>query len=647
MSEAQDEIREEGSEERAILQAASIELVGLRLDRFGPYHTRQLGFTPGLNVVYRPNASGKSTVVNALFFALTGHALQPSARPLDYAQDEAGAGTLTLGFRAAPSSNPPRGPTGAPASRLGLEAPGGPSASFEIVRGIGGELELASLDNGGRRSLATTPEKSRLAIQRMLGLDAHRLGLAHFLREDEVGHFLSQTTGQRKDLLRAALSLDQWERALKVYREARRLARVRQKELAGALKQVAEPLGGPAARLAELRLELERADEARRAILDGEGGERLAELGSAKLRALELERELDSVLFPLPSAAHLVAELSALEERLERLSTLDSDLAFARQRRGELLGLQHSVTGDLGRLRSLLDAGEHHCPTCEQPLDLGLIQGLIEQKAGTAAGLQAEAEEARTRLEQLEAVERERDDARRRYADLRVKREKVRTLTAELEGVLSWMESARSQISGQAAGRLMELQERITAGRTEVERLLVEQGAASERREQHQALRQRSVAAGRLKLRLEAAVEALESTLAEVAEGWFAPLERRLQSLLQGIGVLGGSAVDVHSNPMRPRVRDAEGQRDFVALSGSERALLYLCFKAALSETVGTVPFLVLDEPTVHLDPERKHRLVRLLRQLAGSRRQVIVATNDPWLEESLPEGHRISLAPI
>jgi exonuclease SbcC len=412
------------------------------------------------------------------------------------------------------------------------------------------------------------------------------------------------------------------------------------------LKQLAEPMGGPESRIAELRQQLERDEEARRALLEAEGGERLEELGRAKSRAVELEAELNEVLFPLPSSAHLVAELARLEEDLERLSTLETDLAFGRQQLGELLGLQQSVTSDLGRLRSLLDAGEHHCPTCEQALDLSLIQSLIDQKRRTLDELQGQITASKERLDKLESAERERDEARRRYSDLRVKREKVRTLTAELEQVLTWLDSVRRQTSGDSARRLVELQEHSAAARAEIDRLLMEQGAAAERREQYQAFRSRSLSTLRLRLRVEAAVDGLEASLTEVAEGWFTPMERRLQSLLHSTGVLAGTEVDVHSNPMRPRVVDSEGQRDFAALSGSERALIYLCLKAALSETIGIVPFLVLDEPTVHLDVERKKRLVRLLRQLATTRKQVVVATNDVWLVENLPEAHLISLTP-
>jgi DNA repair exonuclease SbcCD ATPase subunit len=630
----------EAAEERALLRASSLELLELRLERFGPYKSRSVRFQPGLNLVYGPNASGKSTITSALFYALTGHALQPSARPAQYAQEGAGAGTLTLSFRA--QATPEAAAGGAQLSLY----PGGAPSAFRLVRTTAGDLELASTEAGRTIVLAQTPGKSRLAIQRMLGIDQHRLGLAHFLREDEVGHFLSQTGGERKNLLRAALSLDRWERALKMYREARRLARVRHKEVSSALGQLAGPLEGPEARLDALRRELKDAQAERGHLLEAEGGERLVELGRAKARALELERELSGVLFPLPSSAHLLAELSRLEEELERLSTLDSDLGFARQHFGELLGLQQSVASDLARLRTLLDAAEHHCPTCEQPLDLSLIGSLIAQKERRLAELTAELASAREALERLEGAERHRDEQRRLYSDLRVKREKVRTLTAELEGVLSWMESARAQASGEAAQRLAALEERTAAARAQLEALLREVGAAAERRKQHEVLQEREAGARRLRLRTEAAVDALEAAVSEVAEGWFGPMERRLQALLQSVGVLAGLAVDVHSDPMRPRLGDAEGQRDLVALSGSERALVYLCLKAALSETLGIVPFLALDEPTVHLDAERKRRLVRLLRQLAGTRKQVIVATNDAGLLDALAGSHVISLAP-
>ncbi len=195
-----------------------------------------------------------------------------------------------------------------------------------------------------------------------------------------------------------------------------------------------------------------------------------------------------------------------------------------------------------------------------------------------------------------------------------------------------------------SAKHLLDLDQSIAALEQQIEGLLVEQGAMTERREQLRQLRRRRDGARMLRLRTEAAVEGLEGALSEIADGWFSPLEQRLESLLGAVGLLQCAKIDVHSDPMRPRVLNSGDTRDFAALSGSERALVYLCLKAALSETIGVVPFLVLDEPTVYLDPDRKRRLVRLLTQLAGSRRQLLVVTNDPWLKDELGHAQIIEL---
>ncbi len=334
--------------------SASMELDSIELHRIGPHQSTSLTLTRGLNLIYGPNASGKSSIVNALYFALTGQTLQPTARPSDFATHGADTGSVRLLFRSGPKR-------------------------YALSRTTSGEAELHEL---GRetRLLARTPQMSRLAIQRMLALEPGRLALAHFLREEELGHFLSQTAGQRKNLLRTALNLDKWERSLKIYREARRLARNRFKELGAALRQMEEPLEGPANRLKEMRAELRDHREERRALLKSDGGGHLEELGRIQSRYLTLHRELDEILFPLSSIERLNRELEQLDKKVARLTTLESDIAFGRQRLGELRGLQQSITSDLARLQSLLDAGERECPTCEQRLELPRIQTLIEQK---------------------------------------------------------------------------------------------------------------------------------------------------------------------------------------------------------------------------------------------------------------------------
>ena len=69
--------------------------------------------------------------------------------------------------------------------------------------------------------------------------------------------------------------------------------------------------------------------------------------------------------------------------------------------------------------------------------------------------------------------------------------------------------------------------------------------------------------------------------------------------------------------------------------------MLYLCFKAALSEALGALGFFVFDDPTLHLDPDRRGAMIDFIQQLAEEH-QVIVTSNDPEVRDGLPDAHLI-----
>ena len=81
-----------------------------------------------------------------------------------------------------------------------------------------------------------------------------------------------------------------------------------------------------------------------------------------------------------------------------------------------------------------------------------------------------------------------------------------------------------------------------------------------------------------------------------------------------------------------------DGKKSVTMLSGGERIALALAFRLAIARALGgKLSVLVLDEPTVHLDEERRRELVEVLRQghrLLGIS-QMIVVTHDRELEEA------------
>ena len=76
-------------------------------------------------------------------------------------------------------------------------------------------------------------------------------------------------------------------------------------------------------------------------------------------------------------------------------------------------------------------------------------------------------------------------------------------------------------------------------------------------------------------------------------------------------------------------------------LSGSEKLILYLCFKAALSSVLGNTGFFVFDDPTLHLDGKRKDLMIAFIHQLAA-KHQVIVTSNDTDVRDALSDSHTI-----
>jgi exonuclease SbcC len=87
---------------------------------------------------------------------------------------------------------------------------------------------------------------------------------------------------------------------------------------------------------------------------------------------------------------------------------------------------------------------------------------------------------------------------------------------------------------------------------------------------------------------------------------------------------------------------DLDG-RALQTLSGSEKTILYLSMKIALSRLMPGADFLVLDDPTLHLDETRRERLRDYLANLM-SEKQVIVFTNDRGFAEQFANAKRINL---
>jgi exonuclease SbcC len=87
-------------------------------------------------------------------------------------------------------------------------------------------------------------------------------------------------------------------------------------------------------------------------------------------------------------------------------------------------------------------------------------------------------------------------------------------------------------------------------------------------------------------------------------------------------------------------VRGPAGEQTFEMLSGGEKIAIALILRLSVAASlVGeTLECLIMDEPTIHLDSERRRELVNLLKNFKGGGRlirQVIIVSHDRELEEA------------
>ncbi len=107
---------------------------------------------------------------------------------------------------------------------------------------------------------------------------------------------------------------------------------------------------------------------------------------------------------------------------------------------------------------------------------------------------------------------------------------------------------------------------------------------------------------------------------------------------------------------------DCYGPRGHVrtsSMSGGEKVAIALALRFALAYVMGgyKLDFIILDEPTVHLDAERKAKLVNIISRLGGEEsplKQIVIITHDSeifdnadvdevWRFESAADGSHVT----
>ena len=616
----------------------------IRLRAFGCFQQRNFDLRDGINLIFGPNFSGKSTLVNAIFFTLTGKPIVPRVDASAIKNAKAYTGTAGLQFLV----NDER---------------------YQLHRATGKRIQLRCEKNAAWQ-VVFDEQRIRVTealLQEKFGIMHEQLALTTFLREGEIFEFLARQSTTRRDILHTLLGIDRLIEVRQRFIETRRIAGREQRRIQ--------------AHQNSLRFNAQNVNEAEIAKIEAKLKELEAaygaETGDSALIAewvqhqIRLQKQLttfkhqqDEALSGFNDIAHLREMMTAIETAVQEASGLEAKRDELIQHIGRLESEIAALTNVCNTLRTLIENDEQHCPTCYQQVEREVVQRIIDEKVEEKSQRGAELETHKQLLETETENLKSRRELEQRLQTLQAlstqfqqRAKEIDKIQAELDALTLRLNERGVEQSEQVPSDTLatldksQLKAQIDSERERLGKLKQEEAVRLDRLGALQRVNRDAAKVEKTLLSIELACTGIDKTIEALQRQILKPAEDELHhwldkmqlfSLPRGNG--GQTRVDLQREHLLPSLNIDGADRSLMLLSGSEKMFLYLCFKVALAKVLGNPGFFVFDDPTLHLDGERKTLMVDFIRQLAEEH-QVVVTSYDEDVRAGLEGAHLIEMS--
>lgn len=567
---------------------------GIRLSNWKRHQEFEHVFEPGLTFVLGANGRGKSSLLQAMRFALVGSLREMD--PRDAVRDDEGPASATLEL----DGTPPVTITRSVDRRGQVEhRVTGTTATVEDMLRQRFGADPAFLNDllflgEGEIYTASTPPSIAGQIARLLGTEGFSALLEQIRTEKKP--LAKRQRAQRDEL---QMSRDEISRLEEQARDLRR--------------QIEELAASEPSVLDEYAHSLGLAERRERWLAARAGGAEWEERFQAFVSTLQPDL-LSAVDNTIES---VVAAIRRLEQQLER-------------RVRDLATEQGDAAGRVAMTRSFIaaldDTSDAECPLCHQPLD-------PDHRAQVVASHRSELEELTGREAEIKAAL---DAETHHLLEVRAKAEGAVALLASRPEAADPQSAppvdAERQVQG-AEEALAELRGRRQAAERELltvrERQIVNEAS--------QAIERDVIAAFREEALLSVAEEAIEAFLDDIARSVRAPLEEQLAVVWKAYrpDAEWSLALDETGVPCLAR---GHARRPYAALSGGEKMVASVLLRVALLTSLTRSDVLVLDEPLEHLDARGRRLMISSLYRAVqkGVLNQVIISTYEEGLVRRL-----------
>lgn len=635
----------------------------LRISNFEGYKRARVNFANGLNLIKGRNSVGKSTLLDALLFALYGEV--PGAHKRLLVSRLPGKGELSAYVR---FKSPASGSV-VEVLRAGRLDKKGRYQTLRLALLIDGREVGVEGDEDLRRKVAESLGASLRAFVNLIYVRQGRLQDILEPRKEDMDLILGVTAVKelKEQMEEVRRSFERFEgkdasTELKAIKEAI-IPKLR--ESLTSLEEDAARLKGEAEKLRGL---VEKAESPKLLELLGHVDERAGLEEALRGAKAEVKALLSQ------AGASSLSELSKLTEGLkERRASLEKLCAKLEGkveeldgRWGSFKGKEESLRDEIGRHEGLLRAGATACPTCGQTLKPEALQRILNEKRAKLQVLAEEGERLKRDYERergaLEKARWELSDAANKLKGLEALKRRVEEREAEAkrleEGLSSLNERIKEGLKGlglplsvddpelkvKVAQLLPIGPERLEEKRRELERkelnLKEKLEEAERRRGELEGYERR---ARELEERLKAA-----GLAKELSERLEKAMEARRRGMLERIGARSlfyyERMTDQHDyDSIRVDPENyvvyvhPKGLTDYIPASrdgGGHQTLLALAVRLALLEALNLKSLLILDEPTYGVDSQNLPQLASYLSEASRFLAQTILVTHHDICEE-------------
>ncbi len=613
----------------------------IRLRAFGCFQEQDFDLCDGVNLIFGPNFSGKSTLVNAIFFTLTGKPIVPRVDTSAIKNAKAYTGTAGLQFIA-------------------------DGERYQLYRATGKRIQLRSEKNGAWHVIFDEQRirVTETLLQERFGIMHEQLALTTFLREGEIFEFLARQSATRRDILHTLLGIDKLIGVRQRFIDTRRIAKREQSRLR--------------AHQNSLRFNARNADadeikriEAKLEDLEAAYG---AETGDSALIAEwvqhqhRLQKQVDTLKHQQKEALSGFSDVTHLRKMITDIETAIQEAAGLEAKRDELI--QHTghleseiaaLTSVCQTLQTLIESDEQHCPTCYQQVEREVVQKIIDEKQQQKSQRSAELETHKESLETETENLKSRRDLEQRLQTLQTLSTQFQQRATDIDKVQSELDALTVRLNERGIQQKREqvpttldksqLKTQIDAARERLGKLKQAEAVRLDRLGALQRVNRDAAKVEKTLLSIELACTGIDKTVEALQRQILKPAEDELHHWLDKMQLFslsrengGQTRVDLQREHLLPSLNIDGTDRSLMLLSGSEKMFLYLCFKVALAKVLGNPGFFVLDDPTLHLDGERKTLMVDFIRQLAEEH-QVVVTSYDEDVRAGLEGAHLIEMS--